>query len=120
MAVVVGVDGTVRGWVFVVLKDGRFDAAEFHSSFADGLAAHPEAEVFGVDIPIGLPERGTRPADVEARKLLGPRSSTIFITPPHAVLSAATYPEASRMCRELSGQGLSRQAYALFPKVREL
>jgi predicted RNase H-like nuclease len=120
MALVVGVDGTVRGWVFVLLGDGRFERAELYSTFALGMSAHPDAEALGVDIPIGLPERGKRPADVQARTLLRSRASTIFITPPRAVLDAPTYAEANHLCRELSGQGLTRQAFALFPKIRDV
>ena len=120
MTTVVGVDGASGGWVLVTLHDGAFSAADFHWTFAECLAAHTDAEVFGVDIPIGLPSEGTRLADLEARGLLGRRAATIFLTPPRPTLDAPTYEAASAICRELSGRGLSRQAYGLFQKIREV
>lgn len=120
MSVVIGVDGAAKGWVFVALEDGRFRSAELHPLFADGLAAHPKAAVVAVDIPIGLPEKGTRRADVEARRALPGKASSVFLTPPREVLSAADYPDANRLCRRLSSRGLSRQSYSLFPKIREI
>jgi len=44
----------------------------------------------------------------------------VFLTPPRAVLSAADYPEANELCRQLSGRRLSKQSHALFPKIREV
>ncbi len=120
MTSVLGVDGAAKGWVFVALEDGHFSTAELHPRFADGLAAHPEAEVVAVDIPIGLPDMGTRRADVEAKALLRGKASSVFLTPPRAVLSAADYAEANKLCRQLSGRGLSKQSHALFPKIREV
>jgi predicted RNase H-like nuclease len=120
VSVVIGVDGAAKGWVFVALEDGRFRSAELHPRFADGLAGHPEAAVVAVDIPIGLPEKGTRRADVEARRALPGKASSVFSTPPRPVLSAASYAKANELCRELSDRGLSKQSYALFPKILEV
>jgi predicted RNase H-like nuclease len=120
MSTALGVDGAAKGWVFVALDDGRFRSAELHPRFADGLAAHPEAEVVAVDIPIGLPDTGTRRADLEAKALLRGKAPSVFLTPPRAVLSAANYPESSKLCRQLSGRGLSKQSYSLFPKILEV
>jgi predicted RNase H-like nuclease len=35
-------------------------------------------------------------------------------------VEAATYEEANRICRSLTGQGLSRQAWALAPKILDV
>ena len=37
-----------------------------------------------IDIPIGIPEAGARPADREARALLGPRRNSVFPAPVRA------------------------------------
>jgi predicted RNase H-like nuclease len=79
-----------------------------------------ELAVVGIDIPIGLPRRGPRACDVEARRMIGPRRSSVFPAPIRGVLEATTYGEAVARCRALSGKGLSRQAFGLLSKVRDV
>src|SRR5206468_1411244 len=79
----------------VALEGGRVADAFRCESFADALLV--EAQVIGVDIPIGLPESGARPADVAARRFVGPRASSVFTTPQRAVLEAPSYAEARRV-----------------------
>ncbi len=74
----------------------------------------------GIDMPIGLPGTEPRSADVEARALLGPRRSSLFWSPPVAALDTSDYSEANRAAREHLGMGLSKQAYNLLPKIREV
>lgn len=110
---VVGVDACPGGWVGVVLGDAGVEAA-VQAETLEALAEQvPDAEGFGVDVPIGLPADGVRPADMAARRFLGPRRSSVFATPVRAALQADTHAEASAVSRRLAGQGISRQAYAL-------
>jgi predicted RNase H-like nuclease len=51
--------------------------------------------------------------------LIGERRNSVFFTPVRAALLAPTHAEATRISRELTGQGVSRQAYALGPKLLE-
>jgi predicted RNase H-like nuclease len=74
----------------------------------------------GIDMPIGLAPDGRRAADAAARARLGPRRSSLFPTPPAAVLHATDYPDALARCRAASGVGMSKQAYNLLPKMREV
>ena len=113
---VAGVDGFARGWVAVVLRDGRFAGASTHRRFADVLAL-PGIDVVGVDIPIGLPATQPRVADVLARKLAG---SSVFLTYPRDVLEAETYEEALARSRSLRWAGISRQSFALRNKILEV
>nr|WP_231640215.1 DUF429 domain-containing protein [Micromonospora sp. NRRL B-16802] len=55
---------------------GRTIAALVTNAEMDGHLA-----VIGIDIPIGLPDTGRRQADVLAYKLVGPRRSSVFMTP---------------------------------------
>ena len=80
--------------------------------FADVVALGCDA--FAVDMPIGLLEHGPRACDVEARRRLGPRRSSVFPTPLRPMLAATTYAEA------LAVGGLSKQAFNLLPKIREV
>lgn len=116
---VVGVDGFPGGWVAVTLTDGRYTLTTARKSLAEVLADEPAATVFGVDIPIGLPEAGGRLADMEARKPLGPRASSVFPTPPRAALALDDYEAANDLARQLTASGISKQSWALRERIRE-
>ncbi|MEZ5232592.1 MAG: DUF429 domain-containing protein [Acidimicrobiales bacterium] len=121
-APVAGLDGCRRGWVLALLDPAGRLCVEVHDRFADAMAAGVGAGsvIIGADIPIGLPADGRRRADVEARRLLGVRRSSVFPTPCRAVLGAADYAEALVQSRAASGKGLSKQAWNLVPKMREV
>jgi predicted RNase H-like nuclease len=120
------VDGCARGWVAVSLTapfpPAMPDGPVFGVTTVDMAATLDElalAAVTGIDMPLGLLAAGWRDADRLARRALGRRGSTVFAIPPRPALEAASHAEASRTCRELTGQGLSVQAYGLRRKVAE-
>ena len=76
-----GVDACKRGWVGVELHDGRFASAHVDSTLAGLLAAVPDADAVGVDMPLGLMAAEERASDRAAQRL--PR------TVPHNACSAA-------------------------------
>jgi predicted RNase H-like nuclease len=117
---VVGVDAYRLGWVAVVLRDSAFQRATVASDFAVLLQAVPDASAIAVDIPIGLLPHGWRQADREAKRFLYPTTASVFMTPPRPVVEAASYQDANRQCRELNGQGLSQQAWALRTKILQV
>ena len=117
---VVGVDGCPGGWVAIVLSHGAIADAAFSARFSELLAAVRAGAVVAVDIPIGLPQRGWRAADAAARQFLRGQASSVFSTPPRPVVEAASYEEANHRCRELTGQGLSRQSFALARKILDV
>jgi predicted RNase H-like nuclease len=55
-----------------------------------------------------------------AQTLLGMRRSSVFRIPPRAAVEADCYEAASAAARAGCGKGLSKQAFALFPKILEL
>jgi predicted RNase H-like nuclease len=73
-----------------------------------------------VDIPIGLPETGPRPADIEARRLVGPRRNSVFPAPARAVLGATSYAEACARSRQASGKAISKQLFNILGKIAEV
>jgi predicted RNase H-like nuclease len=75
--------------------------------------------VVGIDMPLGLLSGGWREADRTARRLLGPRRSSVFAIPPREVWTQASYQAANLRCRELTGQGFSAQAWGLRAKLLE-
>lgn len=117
---VVGVDACKDGWVGVRLDGDTAPRALCARTVEELVARAAPVAVVGVDIPIGLPVSAPRVADVMARRTVGPRASSVFATPPRAVLQARTHSEASALCRELCGFGVSRQAFALGPRILEV
>lgn len=99
---------------------GRFAEVTLFTDVASVVAAYPNAEVIAVDMPMGLPETGRRLADVEAKGRLGKRSATVFFTPPRDVVEAPTYEAANALARSRHGFGISKQSYALRPKILEV
>lgn len=123
MVTVVGLDGCKGGWVAVVLEDREFAEAAFIPTAAEALTTWPDLTVLAIDIPIGLPDDTVpypRLADVEARKRLLKGRSSVFPTPPRAVLAEESYATALARSPELMGVGLSRQAFALRDKILEV
>lgn len=115
---VAGVDGYRGGWVAVELREDGTAAVRTAREFRELLVL--DVRVLAVDIPIGLPETGRRPADVQARRFVGPRASSVFPTPPRAVLEAETFAEACELARGLTGKAISQQSFALRRRILEV
>jgi predicted RNase H-like nuclease len=73
-----------------------------------------------IDIPIGLAGDCARRADVEARRQLGRRRSSVFPAPVRSVLAATTYEEACALSRASCGKAISKQLFNILPKIREV
>lgn len=106
---VVGVDGCPSGWVAaaVDLASGQLTFGVF-ATFAELVEAFPGAETIGVDIPIGLLFTKPRQADMEARKLLPGKASSVFPAPHPAIRYETDYGNTLEVSNELIGKGLSR------------
>ena len=124
-----GVDGCPGGWVAALLEapggcEGP-SGASLRWAATDSLEpllkeAAGEADLALIDVPIGLTEGPGRPCDAAARRLLGPKASSVFTPPMRAMLdmpdwaTANAYGKARRV-----GGGVSRQSWNILPKVRE-
>lgn len=121
---VVGVDGCPGGWVAVAQPTEAASTSEVRALVAtrlhDLLTEFEGVDLVGIDMPIGLSDREARDCDRSARSRLGPRGASVFPAPLRPALLAASHSEASVMSRQAGGQGVSAQAFNLFPKVREL
>lgn len=119
---VLGADACPAGWVGVVLSPGSLRAvvhSEIGGLVAMAAAAGP-LHAIAIDIPIGLADSGPRQADLLARKAAGPRYASVFLTPVRAALMAETYAAALEVSRELTGRGISSQAYRLRAKILQV
>ena len=115
---VMGADGCKAGWVGVrVAACGPpRPSVEIYENFRAVMNA--DASVVAADILIGLLEEsapGGRCADIEARRILGHRRSCVFPAPSRPMVQYA----AARKEFE-SGRGMSRQAWHICPKIREV
>ena len=119
----IGIDGCADGWL-AAISDERLQAVEFSVlPRLDHLFERAAVDdvLVVIDIPIGLADNGPRVCDIEARRLLGrPRGSSVFPAPNRRTLAASNYEEACRLNRAVSGTALSKQAFAILPKIREV
>ena len=122
----VGVDGCPAGWFSVGFdRNGGYEVNVF-ASFGELLDHYSDAGLVLVDIPIGLPEGPERrECDRQARRLLGRRGSSVFPSPTrqtveHAAAHPKDYRGALAVERRFAGKGISRQAFAISPKIAEV
>ena len=117
---VVGVDGCKGGWVAMVWNEDQGTIEpEIHPTLASVIDTHTDAGAIGIDIPIGLSSTGTRQCDIEARRLLKDRRSSVFPPPVYEVLLVPTFTEAQRLSVEAMGRGTTLQCFAIFDKIKE-
>ncbi|HML00479.1 MAG TPA: DUF429 domain-containing protein [Acidimicrobiales bacterium] len=116
-----GLDGCRKGWVMVItsVDEPGPGLVSMVSDIEEVVALVDAGQLVAVavDIPIGLPGIGPRLCDVEARKLLGPRRSSVFPAPVRAVVGSSSYAEACARSRAACGRALSKQTYVILPKV---
>ncbi len=121
MRLICGVDGCRAGWI-AVFKD--LDAGnvfwKVFPTFVQLASRTPVPQIIAVDIPIGLPDRGPRDCDLEARKKLGRRGCSVFPAPIRHVLGAKSYKEACQKRYGIEEKKMSCQAWGIVPKVREV
>jgi predicted RNase H-like nuclease len=77
--------------------------------------------ILAIDMPIGFVDhpRPPRACEVEARRLMPGKASSVFPTPCRPALAATTHAEANAISRKL-GVGINQQTFHLFKKMREV
>jgi len=115
---IAGVDGCKDGWVIVSETHEGQPAIGIASDFQRVLQC--EYGLIVVDVPIGLLNRGTRLADQESRRLLKGRACCVFTAPLRPMLTCLDYPEARKCRLQIEGKSLTKQAWAIMPKIIEV
>ena len=125
-----GVDGCGDGWFYAELKPSNEICWGVVKNIEELVASAGDPAHIFIDIPIGLPDDGKdRACDRAARNALGkPRASSVFPAPARALLDIdlapytyrEAYQRANSISKERIGKGISRQTFAILPKVKEV
>lgn len=129
--VFVGVDGCSAGWFAVFLateaeKNYEWEIGLFpkFSSLIYFLINKYEqiAPLILIDIPIGLKNgvHGEQLSDLGARRILKARKSSIFPVPYREAVYVESYKKACEVNEKLTGKRISKQAWNIVPKIREV
>jgi predicted RNase H-like nuclease len=116
----IGVDGCNKGWFAVALDSEDNWKIDVYKNIADLWHASNSLSMMLIDIPIGLPDSGSRACDLETRKILGQRASSVFAVPCRKALQSTSYREACRINKRVSGVKLSIQTWNIFAKIKEV
>lgn len=113
----VGLDGYRKGWVAVRVK-GETRELCFYSSIAELLTT--KFDFAAIDMPIGLPARGARACDLEARQRLRPHASRVFTGARRGLWEFASRAAAHTAMKTSGDSGVNCQLWNLCPKICEL
>lgn len=117
----VGVDSCPKGWFFTVITDGAGCETGIAPDIKWLWNKFNSAAQILIDIPIGLAYNSRRLCDTAARKFLGPgRAASVFPPPCRETIYARDYETACNINQKNSGQKISRQAWGISPKIREV
>ncbi|MBW2433254.1 MAG: DUF429 domain-containing protein [Deltaproteobacteria bacterium] len=116
----VGVDGCKKGWFAVALGSGGNWAIDIYKTIDELWNAMNSPSMMLIDIPIGLPDTNRRVCDLQARKLLGRRGSSVFAVPCRKALQAKNYRQACRINKRITGVRLSIQTWNICSKIKEI
>lgn len=125
MTQVLGVDGWRGSWVAAHVETqerGQPTARliAWHTGPFAEVVADAQYRVIGVDMPVGLPERGQRRADLSARTALRPAGSRVFAVPARDAWEAPNLSAANDVLRAAGEPGMSAQAFALKSAIVEV
>jgi predicted RNase H-like nuclease len=118
---VLGIDGCKGGWIYIGLGKSEPSFGVINS-IKELTALQEDDALYFIDIPIGLIDEGAeRECDRLSRRILGQgRGSSVFPSPTRQAIYCSDYPEASALNHEFTGRKLSKQSWAITPKIREL
>ena len=112
----IGIDGCRFGWVIAVLEnDLKLYLVKKISEFT-----YTEKDSIWVDMPIGLDASKERLCDLELKKAMGKKKSSVFMTPVKDAVYASNYHTASALNFDKTGKKLSIQSWNICNKIAEL
>ena len=115
-----GADGCKGGWLAFHF-DGKSWSENLYEEINE-LYRATDSNLILIDIPIGLrsTESSERSCDLESRKILNKRKSSIFPAPSRLAIHCNEYRKASQKNKEATGRGLSKQSFNIITKIKEV
>lgn len=113
-----GIDGCRAGWLVIHGTKAKPQALVC-STFEAVLKAVPLGNLI-VDMPIGLTEADERRVEKVARQWLPGRTGSVFSVPARSAVYAEDYLAACSANEISQGKKISKQAWFLCPKIREI
>lgn len=115
-----GIDGCSAGWLAIYTRGNNYQYGVY-SSISELYSKNPELDICLIDVPIGLSSMNhIRTIDGLMRKELRGRASTVFSTPSRKAAYSDTYGAAKNNNFEIERKSLSKQAFCITPKIREV
>ena len=120
MSTLLGIDGCPGGWIALSLDTENQNLELIQRAHWNHLPWR-RCTLAAADMPVGLTDSGPRECDIAARRMLpAGRKSSVFPPPRRYMLGCETWNTAHRLGLEREGTGISRQAWNITPKIREL
>jgi len=119
----VGADGCKGGWFAIALTENGYPEPKCFRNISELWNKYKKASIILIDIPIGLRDEGNeeRKCDKDARKLLRPpRAYSVFPAPCRPVIREEDYNKAKEINRDKTKKGLTKQTFAIMPKIRDV
>ena len=113
MRTFIGIDGIPGAWVAVYLAENQ---QYFDYGHLDRLLAIPYVRAM-IDVPIGLPLRGYRTCDMEARERV---KSRVFLGARWNVWKFESYRNANDHYWDNDDEGISKQLWGIRDKLKEV
>lgn len=122
MTIAIGVDGCKGGWICCLLDtETRQIGVRLEFEFPNIVLRTPVGSIIAVDVPIGLSDDHTgRTCDSLARSIVGPRRNSVFTPPRRQTINCESYTQACRVNRGACGDAISKQAFNIMGKIREV
>ncbi len=127
-----GIDACRSGWIMIVIhKPENQFSYHFSPTFSDlvnNVKTKKKSYRFLVDMPIGLlslknidpVQPHQRKCDMQARKILGKKHSSVFTPPCRQALYQKTYSSASATNYMITGKKISKQTWNIFHRIKEV
>ena len=116
-----GVDSCNGGWCVIQLDSLGNSSMQLIQSIDELLEYN--ADIIMIDIPIGLSDSNEeRSFDKIARESLGKRRNSVFPVPCKSAIynSNSSYESTCAINEKITGKKISRQSWAIIPKIREV
>ncbi len=119
---IAGIDGCKAGW-FVVCETplpGPWDWFVAPDFDVVTKRLH-DFDAVGIDMPVGIPDRGGRECETLARRILSPRrTSSVFSAPIRPILGVEDYGKACSLRESIEGKRMSKQSFFIMEKILQV